>query len=747
MSTINDVAKLAGVSRGTVSNVINGAKFVNSTTVSKVEAAIKELHYQPDDKARGLRSSRTTAVGVILPNVTDHIYAGILAGMENRLQESGFDISLCLTNDIPDREHDALLHFQQMKVSAVILISCDPQNTELFESMISSGTRLIFLLRRPAASVRSVYLGADFRELFYAAACRCLDGGMPDLRLLTGSTAYSCDSEAAEGFRQAVMDHHILFHDSDIRSADGSKEDAFHKAMWWLQSSSLPAAILTTCSAHAEGILAAVRMFAPAAASAQAVLSLDNVSWTDRILSSPIQKIPVDFCTLGEEGAEKAIMPSEEVPFKDMPVPGGHSEKGSRQECSPSPAADTVPHAPAAGIVPHAVPHTAPHMSSHPPLHLVLLEGAASYALRLMLPRFTRQTGIRVEAEALTYSEMQQYVMNPELCGSCDILQTNSAWFKTLVSGNVFLPLTDLLGSSADRFSETVRKQYGLYDGHLYGMPYMLDAQLLFYRRDLFEDIHVQRLYYEQNRKELKLPGTWQEYAQTAAFFTKKDNPLSPVEYGTTMGGRPNYSVYGFMPVFWNSGADLCDQKGVIRTDSAAFDAALKQYAGLFAFADPRAVDWGWSEQTTAFAAGNAAMMILYQAHYMDYLHQEPDPFRVKTGISSLPGGRSVLGGWLLTVSSSCPYPEDAGVFLNWLSAPENAIPCNVLGGSIPTVSALGSYELRETHPWFSSAFRSLDHALPMLPEGAGISQFEFENSLGRKIHDSIKTGGNNNVK
>ena len=68
MATLKEVAGLAGVSLGTVSNVLNG-KTQNEELISRVEKAMKQLAYRPDATARSLKSTRTNTVGVILPDI------------------------------------------------------------------------------------------------------------------------------------------------------------------------------------------------------------------------------------------------------------------------------------------------------------------------------------------------------------------------------------------------------------------------------------------------------------------------------------------------------------------------------------------------------------------------------------------------------------------------------------------------------------------------------------------------------
>lgn len=718
MPTIKDVAKLAGVSHGTVSNIINGVKTVNSDIVIRVEAAMKELGYQPDAKARSLRSNKTNTVGVVLPNIVDNVYSRIYTGIENVARGEGYNISLFLTDDCPEVECTALQQLQQQRIRALIIVSCNPDNRELFDTLIAAGIRIVFVQRKPQEMYQRTFVGLDMFRILYEVAGAFITDSHAQLCLMTGNSRYSCEADAAAGFRKALTDHGADFRSTDIRCAENTKESAFRVAMWWLQSGCVPSVIFTTCSEHAKGVLAAVEMFQEHVPARTAVVSLENESWVQTAVFSHIRKIPQKIVLLGETAARKALLKSDSK-GRDI------SESIFLPVESESPA--------------RFRPSAVPHIPADRPLRLVLLEGAASYALRLMFSRFTRQTGIEVEAEILSYEEMQQFSKDCSFAGCCDLIQTNIAWFETLAAKNAFVQLDRLFGEYIRNFSSEILELYSMYQGRMYAMPYMLDTQLLFYRKDLFEDIRYQRLFYEKNKCELRVPRSWSEYEQVAAFFTRSVNPDSPVAFGTTMGGYPFYSVYGFMPYLWEAGASLFDQNGNISANNPGAAFALQRYINTFSYADPAAVNWGWAEQTTQFIQGNAAMMTLYQAHYMDYLSRENISVAGRIGLSSLPGSRSVRGGWTLAIPVQTENLSAAITFLQWLSSPENALPYNVLGGSIPTVSTLGSSELKKSYPWFSCAHSGLAHTQAILPRNCSLSESQFETVLGKQINCALQ--------
>ena len=97
---------------------------------------------------------------------------------------------------------------------------------------------------------------------------------------------------------------------------------------------------------------------------------------------------------------------------------------------------------------------------------------------------------------------------------------------------------------------------YGNYNGMLCAIPYKPDVELLFYRKDLFEDESLKTAYQEKYQTELKVPETNEEMMQVAEFFTKSINPESPVDYGYSTN-----MLKGCTRLLWiNRGGDDVDE-------------------------------------------------------------------------------------------------------------------------------------------------------------------------------------------
>ncbi|HTQ98194.1 MAG TPA: LacI family DNA-binding transcriptional regulator, partial [Candidatus Acidoferrum sp.] len=90
--TMRDVARLAGVSTSTVSAVINESVVVSPKRKERVLAAMSALDYQPDAIARSLKTGRSNAIGVIVPDITSTFYPEVIRGVEVAAQAAGYSV-------------------------------------------------------------------------------------------------------------------------------------------------------------------------------------------------------------------------------------------------------------------------------------------------------------------------------------------------------------------------------------------------------------------------------------------------------------------------------------------------------------------------------------------------------------------------------------------------------------------------------------------------------------------------------
>ena len=124
MATMKDVAQRAGVSLGTVSRVINHAQGIKPMTLEKVEKAIEELHYVPDEYARGLKTQSSRTVALILPSIWYPFFSEFGYYVEKALDQRDYKLLLCNSDGNPQEENK---YIKMLMVNMRALVKQSPK--------------------------------------------------------------------------------------------------------------------------------------------------------------------------------------------------------------------------------------------------------------------------------------------------------------------------------------------------------------------------------------------------------------------------------------------------------------------------------------------------------------------------------------------------------------------------------------------------------------------------------------------
>lgn len=145
--TIADVAKAADVSVTTVSRIINGHyEKMRPTTRKRVEKAISDLHFIPTASAQRLRQTQSHVIGVLVGDISNPFSSLLAKGIDDILQQSGYDILLMNTNNSKDVEKRALQRLYQQRVDGII-VQPNSRNFEQFAPAVNANIPLVIVDR------------------------------------------------------------------------------------------------------------------------------------------------------------------------------------------------------------------------------------------------------------------------------------------------------------------------------------------------------------------------------------------------------------------------------------------------------------------------------------------------------------------------------------------------------------------------------------------------------------------------
>ncbi len=146
-NSIKEVAHRAGVSIGTVSNVLNRPDLVAPATRQRVLEAIDALGYVRNDSARQLRAGRSRTVAVVVLDVSNPFFTDVVRGVEAALDDSGSMVIVCNSDENQARERRHLDHLEQQRVRGVLITPVDDGSTGRLDQLIRHGIPVILVDR------------------------------------------------------------------------------------------------------------------------------------------------------------------------------------------------------------------------------------------------------------------------------------------------------------------------------------------------------------------------------------------------------------------------------------------------------------------------------------------------------------------------------------------------------------------------------------------------------------------------
>jgi DNA-binding LacI/PurR family transcriptional regulator len=157
-STINDVARLAGVSKATVSKYVNGSHYVGAANKAKIAAAIAELGYAPNRIAQGLSLRRSDTIGLVVANIGNPFYAELIRGAEDVAATRGYTLLLASTDGEPKRESGIVKAMRQRQVDGIVFASVRLADREV-TALARDGMKVVLASRHlPDAEVDMVLI-------------------------------------------------------------------------------------------------------------------------------------------------------------------------------------------------------------------------------------------------------------------------------------------------------------------------------------------------------------------------------------------------------------------------------------------------------------------------------------------------------------------------------------------------------------------------------------------------------------
>ncbi len=225
---ISDIAKIAGVSKATVSRVLNNSSDVKEETKLKIKEIIEKYNYYPNAVARNLSKRENTTVAVVVPDIEDPFFSGIVKGIIESSDLLGLNVILCVSNESLEKEEENIKMLIEHRVKGIILIPTkrkytDPKKYELYREKVP----IILVDRKINDSFNGIYI--DNEKMAYNAAkilIKKVKHGR-EIGIITGPLENKNAKDRYNGFVRAINETEINVNDTVKYEGDFSLDSGY----------------------------------------------------------------------------------------------------------------------------------------------------------------------------------------------------------------------------------------------------------------------------------------------------------------------------------------------------------------------------------------------------------------------------------------------------------------------------------------------------------------------------------------
>lgn len=688
MVTIKDIAKLAGVSHGTVSNVLNHRGNVSSEKIKIVEETAKKLGYQLNIQAQSLRKGSSTRVCIFIPFNLRATYKEFYAGIYNTLLDSKYDLELIYVQDVLDCKDQLEKELATKPVAALFLgflpeehvLEFAPQEISLIvidyyqEILNPKVITLNFDIEQIEKDLKE-YLELHRLENILVISHKQKQSGVFASRLTNRlADTYHISNYALEqehSILRLFQQMNNIQHFDLIICMEYEIKSELLKIFHWFESEQIPN-----------------------------ILTFDS----KQFFRDTNDYYELDYKKLGFEIGEKIIQKQLKRMKPQVITPNGIIQPIQ------------------IGVVDEAKE-----------IKILSLKSPTSAAIKMVSNKFSTETSIKVMVDELDAKDLYYKLLNQEeVIEEYDLIRVDVSSLPQ-VAADLFIALDQepIITEILNNIEEEVLEEYIKVNQSIYALPFDVSVQMLFYRLDLFEDKWIQRRFYEKYKENLAVPKTFAEFDKISQFFSDSKNSLGKVTYGHSLANNtPVVATCDLMPRYR-------EQLKMTHDEQLAFDLALEQYVTSCASTDCKEDKW-WGTLADEFATGETAMAIIFSSYASRITNRIHECHDFEMGVADVPGQQPLIGGGSLGITKGCKNIKNVLSYLEWLYSDEISQLVVCLGGIILNKKVISNRNLQELFPWLSQIESSIKLGNRLNFEGYKYAK-EYEEELGLSIINYVK--------
>ena len=277
MVTIQDVARVAGVSPSTVSRALNDSPLIREETKARIRAIAEELGYERNELARGLVKGASGAIGLVIPDITNPFFAEVTRGVGEVAHARGYGVILCNTEEDPDRERSYIRLLRRKRVDGLILTSVTAEDPYL-KALSRSKTPFV-LVSRACQLVPAPYVGVDDRLGGRLAVEHLVELGHRRIGFIGGPPDVQSSLDRLAAFEAVLSERGLPVREEWISFSDFTQRAGYRAGKELLKREERPSAVFAANDVVALGVLQAADELGIRVPEELSVVGYDDISY------------------------------------------------------------------------------------------------------------------------------------------------------------------------------------------------------------------------------------------------------------------------------------------------------------------------------------------------------------------------------------------------------------------------------------------------------------------------------------
>jgi DNA-binding LacI/PurR family transcriptional regulator len=294
--TIDEVARLAGVSKTTVSKHLNGVPYVSDRAAMRIDAAIAELDFRPNRLARSLATNRTSSLAVVIPSITNPFYPDLVAAIDTEASKRGYDLILVSTGGDAGREAKLVDDLRRKRVDGFLFASVRVDDSEL-NQLVAHGEKIV-MVSRHVEGVTADYVVPDNRAGAVMATEHLIRLGHRAIGYLGGPISVVAFRDRLLGYRATMVSHGLEVDPRWVVVTESGTDAGFRGALQLFHADERPTALFVGSDVMALGVLEAAQCSGWTIPDDLALVGFDNISFA-RVAAVPLTTVDGRTAELG----------------------------------------------------------------------------------------------------------------------------------------------------------------------------------------------------------------------------------------------------------------------------------------------------------------------------------------------------------------------------------------------------------------------------------------------------------------